>query len=332
MSNKGAAALQTSTPLPNFFIVGAPKTGSTSLYRFLKQHPQIYMSPVKEPSYFSTEVRPANFSREFRRLVEERNRRLQVFLDGPMAGPSPGGIIETWDDYRRLFRHARVETAIGEASVCYLWSPSAAANIHCRIPGAKIIIILRNPVERAFSQYVHCAANGLVRRSFREQIRLSANGGPKPFDTQYPFLEWGSYYQQVTRYLALFPKTRVRIFLYEEAWRDPVQFLKAVFEYLGVESEFAVDLSRSEHEFRAPRSLRGHYALTKSGLAPVLKAVIPRPWREAARNAFFRPRRALQLEASDRAYLAGYYREDVRKLSTLIDRELEGWLAPPSVR
>ena len=111
------------------------------------------MSPVKEPSFFSDEVRPDNFSREFRKAIEARNGKLREFLDGSMEGSNPGGIVETWEDYQKLFRNAHEETALGEASVCYLWSSSAARNIHNRIPDAKLFIVLRDPVKRAFSQY-----------------------------------------------------------------------------------------------------------------------------------------------------------------------------------
>ena len=119
--------------LPNFFIVGAPKAGATSLYHYLGQHPQIYLSPVKEPCYFASEVRPEHFSQEFASTAERGGRQLRTYLDGPMTGGDPGGIVANWEDYLRLFKNADGETAVGEASVCYLWSPTAASNIRSRI-------------------------------------------------------------------------------------------------------------------------------------------------------------------------------------------------------
>jgi hypothetical protein len=142
-----SSMLHSPAALPNFFVVGAPKAGTTSLYHYLDQHPQIFMSPIKEPNYFATEIRPENFGDELQPQVAEDLRELQEYLQGPMREKRFGGLVSQWDDYLRLFQSVETEKAIGEASVCYLWSKTAAANIRSRIPGAKIIMILRNPAE-----------------------------------------------------------------------------------------------------------------------------------------------------------------------------------------
>jgi len=312
--------------LPSFFIVGAPKTGSTSLHHYLDQHPEIYMSPVKEPCYFASEVRLEHFSREFESSFKSSSRRLGKYLAGPMSGVDPGGIVSTWEDYLKLFKNVKGEVAIGEASVCYLWSRTAAANIHSRIPEAKIVMILRDPAERAFSQYMQYAANGLVRRSFREQIECSARNTRHEFNTLYPFLEYGQYYAQVKAYLDLFPHTNVRIYLYEEAWTDPPRFLASIFEHLNVDPAFRADVSRRSLQLRAPRALIGYYFLRKSGIAPRLKRLVPKTVREGVRRCLFQTRDSLRIAAPDRRYLCDYYRDDVQKLSSLLDRDLGAWL------
>src|SRR5579864_1438595 len=115
--------------LPNFFIVGAPKAGTTSLYHYLDQHPQIYMSPVKEPNYFASEVRLEGFSEEFREQAVTDIAQLRKYLDGPISEKRFGGLVAAWPDYLKLFKNVQGEQAIGEASVCYLWSESASRNI-----------------------------------------------------------------------------------------------------------------------------------------------------------------------------------------------------------
>jgi hypothetical protein len=315
---------------PTFFIVGAPKTGTTSLYHYLNQHPAIYMSPVKEPCYFASEVRMNRLSHEFRSTAAKRDMQLREYLQGAMSGPDPGGIIEDWEDYLALFKSVEAETAIGEASVCYLWSPTAAANIRSRIPDAKILMILRDPAERAFSQYLHYAADGLVRRSFREQIERCARHTQHEFNTLYPFLEYGRYYQQVKAYLDRFPHANVKICFYEEAWRDSQCFLRTVFEYLNVDPEFRPDVSKRSLQGRAPKFLASYYWSRKSEIAPRLKALIPKTMREGLRGAVFRSGGALgsapKMDASDRSYLCDFYRDDVGKLSALLDRDLSAWL------
>jgi Sulfotransferase family len=313
-------------PWPNFFIVGAPKTGTTSLYHYLRQHPQIYLSPVKEPCYFASEVRLEHFSREFQSAAERKNRRLRQFLEGTMTGVDPGGIVANLEDYVSLFKNVDGENAIGEASVCYLWSPTAAANIVSRIPEAKIVIILRDPAERAFSQYLHYAANGLVRRSFREHIERSARNSHREFSTLYPLLENGQYYGQVKTYLELFPNANIQIYFYEEAWRDPLAFLRALFEFLEVDAGFSADVSQRNLQRRAPRVLASYYWFSRSGIAPRLKALAPKAIRDGVRPLLFKSHDSLRMDASDRRYLCGYYRDDVRNLSSLLDRDLGAWL------
>src|SRR6266480_4040592 len=122
------------TPLPNFFIVGAGKAGTTSLHRYLAQHPQIYMSPVKEPCYFASEIRPANLSAPIQRHVRLQSRALAGVLDDGRPTGSMGWLACDWDEYVRLFQNTRDETAIGEASAAYLWSETAAENIRSRFP------------------------------------------------------------------------------------------------------------------------------------------------------------------------------------------------------
>ncbi len=115
--------------LPNFFIVGAPKAGTTSLYYYLDQHPQVYMSAIKEPHFFAPEVREENFDPELRRGISRATGGLREFLSGPMRRKRFSGIVTDWEDYLRLFGGADGELALGEASACYLWSPTAAEQI-----------------------------------------------------------------------------------------------------------------------------------------------------------------------------------------------------------
>ena len=123
--------------------MGTGKAGTTSLHHYLNQHPQIYMSPVKEPCYFASEIRRDHLSPAMERNIRRQTGRLAGRLnDGKPVHPL-GWLAVEWDDYLRLFQGVTDETAIGEASAAYLWSESAARNIHTRIPNAKIIMILR---------------------------------------------------------------------------------------------------------------------------------------------------------------------------------------------
>jgi Sulfotransferase family len=301
---------------PNFFIVGAGKAGTTSLYRYLKQHPQIYMSPIKEPSYFASEVRVENLSPAFRRHV----RRQSVGMSNPL-----GWLVLDGDDYQRLFADVKDEIAIGEATPTYLWSETAAANIHARVPHARIILMLRDPAERAFSQYLHQLAEGLTRYTFREQIEKSARGGNRELSILHPFLEIGLYYQQVKRYLAVFPREQMRIYWYEEAWRQPARLLKDIFEFLQVDAAFQPDFSERILERRAPRFKVLGY-LRQSGVWQSVKGRIPPRLRATLRALTFQHGKTLTMDPKDREYLIAYYRRDIRNLAALLDKDLSAWL------
>ncbi len=119
--------------MPNFLIVGAMKCGTTALYYYLEQHPQIFMSPVKEPNFFCFEGR---------------------------EGLDSGNSITDIAAYRGLFRGVSSERAIGEASHCYLYEPRAVERIKHYTPDARLIAILRSPIERAYSHFLHAVRNG----------------------------------------------------------------------------------------------------------------------------------------------------------------------------
>ncbi len=308
---------------PNFFVVGAGKTGTTSLHGYLNQHPEIYMSPVKEPCYFASEIRGENISAGFRTHLRRQTRLLAKMLNEGESVKPLAWIAQDWEDYLRLFRNVRGEKAIGESSAAYLWSPTAAANIHARIPDARIVMILRDPSERAFSQYLHQVSAGLTRASFREHIERSLRDPRKQLSIYYPFLEAGLYAAQVERFLDRFPRERVRIYWYEEAWRDPSRLLRNLFEFLEVNPSFEADTTRKSLERRSPRFGAAHYYLKRFRAT----ALIPASLREPLKNVAFRSGAAIKMHPADRKFLIDYYASDIQRLSKLLDRDLSAWLA-----
>jgi hypothetical protein len=255
-----------------------------------------------------------------------QSRELPKLLNDGGTYKPYGWIAGEWEDYERLFQAAREETAIGEASAAYLWSSTAAANIHARLPQAKIIMILRDPAERAFSQYLHLLSVGFTGATFRRHIEACALGGECKLSITYPFLEIGLYHQQVKRFLDLFPPSRLRIYWYEDAWRDPAKLLADVYRFLDVDAGFQPDLSLRTHQRRAPRFVTLHHLLKSSGLWYPSKSLIPVGALARLRKLVFRSGRSLVMDSADRQYLVDYYRDDIHRLSTLLDRDLTHWL------
>ena len=320
--------MQANPRLPNFFIVGAPKAGTTSLYAYLDQHPEVYMSPLKEPNYFAVELRAENFSKEDQPRIAREAAALRDYLDGDMRDKRFGGLVSDWLDYGKLFRNASTETAIGEASPMYLWSGSAAHNIARRLPHAKIIISLRNPVDRAYSQYLQMTSIGMIRRSFRQQIQASMMDERRCFGPSWPLLEFGQYHAQVLRYLQEFPRPQIHISLYEELQAAPRELLSSLFRFLDVRADFAVDVSQRHHVPQIPKLAGAAYYLKKWRVWPLLRKLVPAAWAPGARSLALRPRASLAMEPADRAFLTEYYRDDVEKLQALLGRDLSAWLDP----
>ena len=126
-------------------------------------------------------------------LTANDSASLRAFLDGPMTTERFGGPVTEWEDYLKLFQGVREEIAIGEASVVYLWSETAPQRIAERLPDAKILIVLRDPTERAFSHYLQARGCGITRGTFREYIDEDLNCRSNAFTFRHPFLAFGSY-------------------------------------------------------------------------------------------------------------------------------------------
>jgi hypothetical protein len=312
---------------PNFFIVGAPKAGTTSIYYYLAQHPDIYMSPLKEPSYFSLELRPANFEANARAEVERSIKEVRRYIYGPMTERRSNGLVCEWEDYLRLFARATNQRAIGEASVSYLWSKTAAEGIASRIPKAKIIMVLRAPQERAFSHYQQKVADGSLTKSFRDYVRASFCDSGEYISVYRPFLEIGLYAEQVRRYLAHFPRERIGIWIYEETKARPRQFMRELLEFIEVDSAFFPDMSKRYLEPRAPRFLTPNKLLRQARLLHMSKRFVPAPIRSVLSKTLYKPVGSMKMEAQDRALMRDFYQSDIHLLESILGRDLNIWLA-----
>jgi hypothetical protein len=213
---------------PNFFIVGAPKCGTTSLYEWLRQHPDVFMPNKKEPLWFCEDVREQS---------KENNSEHH---------------FDIWNqtDYQKLFAPAGNETAVGEASTWYLFSQVAAKNIQQFNPDAKIIIMLRDPVKQIVSSYQHGVRVGEeTADSLKEALRLEDTRKDNPptgrFPCSYLYTKVPQYPKQIKRYQNLFPEENIHVILLDEIKERPRHVYENTLDFLGVESaDFTPDFSR----------------------------------------------------------------------------------------
>jgi len=279
---------------PNFFIVGAPKAGTTSLYEYLKKTPGIFMSPVKEPNYFSQGIAPHHFfSRPF------RNK----------------------EKYLNLFKNVKNEVAIGEASPSYLRDPKAAQLIHDTVPNAKIIILLRDPILRAYSHYLMRARGGLADFTFKQVIKKSLDS-PENDDYSRVIISAGMYYQQVKRYFDIFGKENVKILIFEESVKDSQKAVKEILEFLGVKSEIAESVGKVHNPFTVPRGIMAKFALRNKITRKLGRSISPSARRKIVKNVLVKKGDKPPLLQEDRMSLEKIYCDGVVRLEKILGRSL----------
>jgi hypothetical protein len=297
---------------PNFLVVGAARSGTTALYTFLARHPEIFAAQLKEPHFFAFPgARPQFTGPGDDEMI---NRR---------AVTDP-------DAYRQLFAGVGSQTAIGEASVSYLYYADAPRNIRRMLGDARIIAILRDPVERAFSnfQFMRAAAREPLS-SFAHALDAEDERIRRGWHHIWHYRNLGYYGRQLSRYYGEFPRECLHVLLYEDFTAHPDRVLRDVFRFLGVR-EVAVDTAQAINVSGRPRSRALARLLVRSTpLKRVLLAAVPDTVRVRVVTGLRRHllvRDAIPPDAAER--LRHAYRDDVSALQDLIQRDLAHWLAP----
>ncbi len=297
--------------MPSFLVIGAAKSGTTSLYHYLAQHPDVFMSPVKEPNFFALEGEKPSFRAPG---ADERINRWSV------TDP---------DEYRKLYEGANGERALGEASPIYLYSEKAAGRIKRYVPEARLIAILRNPAERAYSGFLHLLLNGRETvRDFGEALALEEERKQENWDWIWHYKSMGFYHEQLTRYLESFGQEQMKIYLYEDLEKDPAGVVRDAYGFLGVDASFVPRPPARYNATGIPRSRRLNDLLrTDNPIKSAAKLLVPKKFR---RKLLMNMQNKILVKPpfpeKERKQLLEDYREDVLKLQELIGRDLSGWL------
>jgi hypothetical protein len=303
--NREATAMRVNWP--NFFIVGAANSGTTSLYTYLNQHPEVFLPTLKEPHYFS-QIRPAYEQRYMRTYVTDERT------------------------YLRLFRKAGGYKAIGEASTSYLSDPEAHQRIQNVAAKAKIIIILRDPVERAHSHYLMDVREGRQNVNFFEALRDDWSRKEKGWGVSQLYVELGMYAEQVKRYLRAFGPQQVLILMSEDLKGASAQrTLMTVLRFIEVDLSYLsqMDTSYVENGFGVvrwswTRRIAGSNLARRVGqtLVPMsmgsnhtIKRLIFQPY-------FVRPAPKPEIDPLARDWLAAIFDPDIRELERVLCRRL----------
>jgi len=286
--------------LPNFIIVGAPKAGTTSLYHYLSEHPEVFMSEPKEVNYFS------------KIEIEQQGLYYQDFKAKDLKS------------YEAIFNSVSNEIAIGEGSVSYLFYPETPKKIKATIPDVKIIILLRDPIERAHSHYLMDFRMGLVNLSFEEIVYKTSDH--KKIDLFYQqYIELGLYYKQIKRYIDTFGNAQIKIFLQEDLKNNTEKVIFDLYSFLDIDNSIIIDTNQQHNAFSMPKNKVIHQLYSSYIIRSLIKTIFTEKIKEKIKNIFFERKKKPKLNYKTKEYLQKIYFEDIKKLESLINQDLSQW-------
>jgi hypothetical protein len=290
--------------LPNFLVIGAAKAGTTALHWYLAEHPAVFMTRMKDPSYFAFGLDDAG----------------QLLWGDPELHRFP---VRSWSEYERLFADAGDALAIGEVSTMYLECPQAAARIREQLPGARIICSLRHPVDRAYSNYLmYLRHRGERLEPDRDLTVTSAWARPDSH-----WIRISRYHEQLSRYFDAFPRGQIHVFLFDDLKRNPLAVMQDIYRFVGVDPGFVPDFETPHNVGGMPANMLLEGFLTSKAIRSAVQPWLPvraANWVRRLRTRNLRQAPPLPLELREELRL--HFRADIERTSGLIGRGLEHWL------
>ena len=293
---------------PNFFIVGAPKCGTTALYAYLRGHPDVFMPDVKEPHYFGSDL-----TFRYRRRPDQQQ-------------------------YRSYFAGADGHSRVGEASIWYLYSSAAAEEIHAAVPGARAVVMVRDPVEMIVAMHSQFVYNGHEDLPLAEALEAEADraaGRRIPDSANFPsgllYRKVASFAEQIERYYSALGRDAVHVVVFDDLKADPAGTYRCVLEFLGVDQghrpDFeVVNANKVARSTTFRRLLNDPPEWLRAPVRAVLPWAIRRRMYRGLVNANIKREPRPPSDAAVLQALRADMADGVRQLGTLLRRDLDGWL------
>ncbi|MBG65207.1 MAG: hypothetical protein CMP73_00935 [Flavobacteriales bacterium] len=282
----------------DFFIVGAPKAGTTSLYHYLSEHPETDMSILKEPNYFSE------------KSIKDNDLYYKSYP------------IKKLSRYHSLFKNNNLIK--GEASVSYLYYKDVAKSIKAYNSSARIIIMLRDPIERAFSHYLMDFRLGLINDTFENIIFQKSNlSNSKTYFQQY--VKLGEYTNQIKRYFNEFPSEQILVVDYDDFKNKTSDVVKKVYKFLKIDINFSPELNNKHNARFIVNNRLLKFLFSKIIIRKAMNLIFPKFIKSFIKNQFFNNKPPILLSSS-RLYLQQYFKKDVENLSNFLQKDYSKWI------
>lgn len=279
------------TLTPNFFIVGTPKSGTTSLFHYLQEHPEVFLPELKEPHFFS--------------CPEVKNTYYKT------------KIVDSKQEYLDLYQERESYKAVGDLSSSYLFNKETPKRIHQFNPYAKIIIVLRNPVERALSHYLMDVNLGYINVSLSKVIN-----NKDTFKQHYQeYIELGFYEQQIRAYTKQFPDSQIKVVLSDTLYANTAETLKDIYSFINVSTTFITDFETVHNSYTEPR----FKALKSLVQSDGLKKMIPSSLKSGLKSLIYKTNAEKPKLEVEKDLLREIYKKSIVETETLINQDLSSW-------
>lgn len=287
-------------------IAGAAKAGTTALHLALSEHRQVFVPERKEPDFFA--AMPSSFNGPGDHIMQRR-------------------VIRHWDQYLDLFRACEPGQLCGEASVSYLYFHESAKRIAAVNPDAKVIIVLRNPVERAYSQYMFNRRDLRETLDFASALDSEAERAAAGWAWAWQYRKVGLYSKGVEAFLRAFGCRNVFVGLYDDLRSAPDEFMRQICAFLGINGRQATALRESNVSGEPRSRLLQRFMVADTTVKRLTKSIVPWRVRARIRDAIrVVNTKRVPMPAEARRELIGYYTEEVHNLETILGRRLDQWL------
>lgn len=295
--------------MPDFIVIGAARAGTTALYSCLRQAPDIFMPAVKEPNFFAYEGQ-------------------SLACRGPGADFINNSITDL-NDYCALFEPAPETAVLGEASPLYLFAPRAPERIHHHVPQARLVVILRNPVEQAYSHFLYATRLRIepldsFSHALEQESRRLADGWQPLFG----YSSFPRYAEQLERYFALFSREQILIRTYEEWSAKPEKTMSEILAFVGADHSFVPDLTNRHNAGGIPRNrMVQDFLMKPNPVTGAIGHIVPKATRLRIRDwlSGFNTQRDAAMPAEARKILHERLDSEIARLETLIDYDLSHW-------
>lgn len=302
-------------PLPSFFVIGAAKSGTTALYFYLRQHPELYLPLEQEPSWFAFADQSPQFT-----APDDSTPAENVYA------------VTEREEYEALYAEARQGERLGDVSPAYLYWPEAPARMADLVPDARIAVILRHPVDRAYSAFMHAMREGREPiQDFRRALEAEPERIAENCGLMWRYRDFGRYAGQMKRWFRHFPRENFLIGTYEEFSRDPASFSRRVQSFVGVDGTFIPNTDTRHNASGVPRS-RGAYNLLRSdsGLARLARVAAPIIGMDRMKRIQARLQGSVlervPLDPTLRAELVDEWRPEIEEVADVVDLEIGHWV------